>query len=279
MKIPEIDFFGHKISKLILGSNPFSGFSHQTPELDSEMMDFYSAEEIKKTWDNAQNSGINAFCCRADRHMVRLLREYYNEGRAKNFHWLAQTAPEYISFQANLSLITSSKFKPSFIYHHGGHIDNLLMEGKKHIVLEHIKMMRDTGYTCGIASHQPEFIAMAEEENWDIDFYLCCFFNLTGRGKKGLTAIKGSEGEIFDLSDPEKMCEVIKKVKKPCIAYKILGAGRLCKNRDQTKNALRFAIENIKKDDFVLIGVFQKYKDQVKENVEILKEILNEHQS
>ena len=267
--LPKIDFCGHKISKIILGSNPFSGFSHQTKELDEEMLDFYTSEKIKKAWDQAQIYGINGFCARGDRHIVRILREYYNEGRAKNFYWFAQTAPEFSSFQANLSLITGSKLKPAFIYHHGGQLDLLLMEGKKQQVKDHLKMIRDTGYPVGLASHQPEFIIMAEEENWDIDFYLCCFFNLTGRGKNELTAIKGSQGEIFDMEDPPKMCQVIKQVKKPCIAYKIYGAGRLCNDRNDLCSALKFANENIKQSDLILIGVFQKYKNQIKENVEI----------
>ncbi|MCM8816933.1 MAG: hypothetical protein NC913_05420 [Candidatus Omnitrophica bacterium] len=273
--IPQVDFLGFKISKLILGSNPFSGFSHQTPQMDEEMLDFYTAEEIKKAWDQAQNCGINGFCARGDRHILRIAREYYNEGRVKEFHWFVQTAPEFLSFQANVSMIVNSKFKPSFIYHHGGQLDNLLMEGKKQLVKDQLKMIRDAGYPTGMASHQPEFIEMAEEENWDVDFYLTCFFNLTGRGKSGLTAIVGSQGEIFDMTDPPKMCQIIKKVKKPCVAYKIFGAGRLCKNRTQIKSALKFAIENIKQNDLILFGVFQKTKNQIKENVEIFNEILS----
>ncbi|MCX7706134.1 MAG: hypothetical protein N2115_07790 [bacterium] len=274
--IPRVKFLGVEISKLILGSNPFSGFSHQSEQLDEEMLDFYTTEEIKKAWDQAQNSGINAFCARADRHILRITREYYNEGRVKEFRWFVQTAPEFLSFQANISLIMKSKFKPSFIYHHGGQLDLLLMEGKKNLVKEQLKIIRDTGYPTGMASHQPEFIEMAEEENWDVDFYLTCFFNLTGHGKKGLTAISGSQGEIFDMSDPPKMCRVIKRVRKPCVAYKIFGAGRFCKDREQIKSAMKFAIENIKQNDLILVGVFQKTKNQLQEDVEILNEILSE---
>ncbi len=273
-QVPQVRLCNYEISKLILGSNPFSGFSHQTKKVDEEMMDFYTAEQIKKAWDTAQNNGINAFCARGDRHIVRLIREYYNEGRMRNFLWLAQTAPEFINFEAGLSIITTNKPKPVCIYHHGGQLDNLLMEGKKQIVKDHLKMIRDTGYITGMASHQPEFIEMAEDENWDVDLYLTCFYNLTGRGKKELTAIKGSEGEIFDISEPPKMCRVIKQVRKPCIAYKIFGAGRLCHSRDEIYSAFRFAVENIKPNDFIMIGVFQKNKDQIKENVEIFTEII-----
>jgi len=271
-----LKLFNYEISKLILGSNPFSGFSHKTPDVDEEMMDFYTCEEIKKTWDIAQDKGINGFCARGDIHMLRLLREYYNEGRMKNFLWFAQTVPELASFEASLHLINSSKVKPACIYHHGGQLDNLLMEGKKQLVKDHLKMIRDTGYISGMASHQPKFIEMAEDENWDIDLYLTCFYNLTGRGKKGLTSINGSKGEIFDPEDPPMMCKVIKQVKKPCIAYKIFGAGRSCKDEDNIYSAMKFAVENIKPGDLIMLGVFQKYGNQIQQNVEILSRILSE---
>ncbi|HOL67545.1 MAG TPA: hypothetical protein PKX93_08835 [bacterium] len=277
-RLPRVDFLGFSISKFILGSNPFSGFSHQNRKMDEEMMDFYTATRIKKTWDQAQQYGINAICGRGDRHMLLLLREYWNEGKGRGLFWFAQTAPEYASFEASVSLITNSRFKPSFIYHHGGQLDYLLMEGKKQLVKDHLKIIRDTGYPCGLASHQPQFIALAEEENWDVDFYLTCFFNLTGRGKQGLTALKGSAGEVFDRSDPPKMCEVIKQVKKPCVAYKIFGSGRLCQDRKQLYQAISFAVENIKPGDLILAGVFQKYGNQLKEDVEIVRRLLSRKQ-
>lgn len=74
--------------------------------------------------------------------------------------------------------------------------------------------------------------------------------------KKTLTAINGSKGEIFNPEDPQKMCQVIKQVKKPCITYKIFGAGRLCHDKNQIYNAFKFAVMNIKKDDFIMVGVF-----------------------
>ena len=34
--LPTVDFCGLKITRLVLGANPFGGFSHQSPERDTE---------------------------------------------------------------------------------------------------------------------------------------------------------------------------------------------------------------------------------------------------
>ena len=271
--LPTVKIKNIEVTRLIIGGNPFSGFSHQSNQVDEEMMDFYSTERIKETLLYAQSLGINTFAARGDRHILRVLRECANEGKLK-LQWICQTVPELGDFKNMIGAIVSSKYKPVAIYHHGGHADRLYLEGKMDVLKDNLKIMRDTGFLVGLASHIPEVIKECEDAGLDIDFYMACFYNLTGRGKKGLTVFSGSEGEVFDDEDPVKMCQVIREVPKTCIAYKILGAGRKAKNSDELVNSFKFAFQNIKVNDCVCVGVFQKYKDQLKENVEIVRKIL-----
>ena len=69
-----------QVSRLILGGNPFSGFSHQTPERDAEMQSYYTTDRIKATLHQAEALGINTFVGRADRHISRVLKEYWDQG-------------------------------------------------------------------------------------------------------------------------------------------------------------------------------------------------------
>jgi hypothetical protein len=71
------------------------------------------------------------------------------------------------------------------------------------------------------------------------------------------------------------MFETIRKVKKPCIAFKILSGGHLCNNPEQLEAAFREAYSNIKPDDMAVVGVFQKYTDQLTQNADIVKRIFN----
>lgn len=272
--IPTIQFGKFRITRILLGSNPFGGFSHTDNQLDEEMMDFYTTENIKKTLLHAQECGINGFCGRGDRHMVRVLRECANEGKI-HMHWFCQTVPEISDFKAGIESIIRSKYKPTAIYLHGGMVDLLWQDGKKEIIKEYIKIVKDTGFLTGVASHIPEVIQDMESMDMSIDFYLTCFYNLTGRGKKELTVFSGSKGEKFDPEDPPKMCQVIRSISKPCIAYKILASGRNSKSYHDLENSFKFAFQNIKPIDAVLVGVFQKYKDQIKENIEIVQKLLS----
>lgn len=90
-----VKFGNLSVSRMILGGNPFSGFSHQSPARDREMVDYFTTAKIKDTMHQAEALGINTFLGRADRHIRRTLREYWNE--SGEIQWMAQTCPEYAS--------------------------------------------------------------------------------------------------------------------------------------------------------------------------------------
>lgn len=71
--LPQVDFCGRSISRLIIGGNPFSGNSHQNPQLDAEMEDFFTTKRIKDTLHTCLQNGINTAQLRGDKHIVRIL--------------------------------------------------------------------------------------------------------------------------------------------------------------------------------------------------------------
>ena len=70
------------------------------------------------------------------------------------------------------------------------------------------------------------------------------------------------------------MAETIRRTAKPCIAFKVFAASRNCATPEATKEALRFAFESVKPTDIVNVGMFQKHKNQAKENADFAREIL-----
>ena len=42
--LPKVDFCGLQISRLIVGANPFGGYSHQSKSRDAEMIAFHTIE-------------------------------------------------------------------------------------------------------------------------------------------------------------------------------------------------------------------------------------------
>ena len=111
-------------------------------------------------------------------------------------------------------------------------------------------------------------IDYAENKGWDVDFYQGSFYHSTDGLKRE------RRGEIFEETARQSMAKTLGQVSKPCIAYKILGANRHCKTPQGVERAIRFAFQKLKPTDVVVLGMWQKYKDQVAENVGFARKIL-----
>jgi hypothetical protein len=271
--LPTINLCGHQVTRLVCGGNPFSGFSHMSPDLDWEMIQYHTMPRLQDTLDECLRNGINTVQTRGDRHMMRMILEHRENGG--RIQWIAQTASEFRNISANIGEIT--RYGPIAIYHHGTHVDNCWHAGEIDRVADIVKTIKDAGYPAGIASHIPEVIEYAEDEGWETDFYLGCFYNLSRKHKKAPAEDNNaSRGEQFIDSDPPKMASVLSQVPKPCFGYKILGAGRRCDSEQSLQEAFSFAYENLKPSDATIVGMFQKHKNQVRENASICQDILGE---
>ena len=110
----------------------------------------------------------------------------------------------------------------------------------------------------------------------DLDFYMTWLYNLR-RPRAEIEQLAGRkvEGEHFHHPDREKMLQRVRQTSKPCLIFKVYGASRLCGSREQMKEALELVFRYAKPSDCVVIGMFPKYKDQVRENCELLAEVLS----
>jgi hypothetical protein len=121
----------------------------------------------------------------------------------------------------------------------------------------------------GLGSHNHEVIDHAETKGRDVDFYQCCFY----RSVFSLDPAKAGK-ETYEEEARTSMIRTIRQVSKPCIAFKVLAAGRHCGSLASIEAALRYAFEHIKPTDVVLVGMWQKHKDQVAENGALVRKIL-----
>jgi len=269
--LPTIDLCGKTVTRLICGGNPLSGFSHVSEELDREMIEYYSMTNILKLLDDCWENGINTFQSRGDRHQMRAFLEHQQNGG--RMQWIAQTASEFRDIKANVREI--AEYAPVAIYHHGTHVDNSWHRGEFDQVLDIIECIREQGLPAGIGTHQPRVVEYVEERGWPVDFYMCCLYNLA-RGYKAAPAAERDAyaRDKFPAEDPAGMAAVIRRVDKPCLAFKVMAASRNCKTPECTKAALETALLSIKPTDGIVVGMFPKYGDQVAENSGLVREIL-----
>ncbi len=271
--LPTVRLGGVDVSRLIIGGNPFSGNSHCSPQQDTEMMDYFTTDRIKATLFECERQGLTTMQSRGDRHILRMLREYRNEGG--KLHWIAQIASELSDLKGNIRQIAAAGAIAT--YHHGSRSDNLWHAGRIDEARELLKAMRDSGVAVGMGSHIPEVIEYVEEQGWDLDFYLCSVYNLNRQHRDSqIVAGKQTAGELFDDTDRERMFKVIQSVSKPCLVIKILGASRNCTTPEQTRATFAYTFERIKPQDMVVVGMFPKYRNQIAENARYVTEVCAE---
>ncbi len=267
--LPTVPLGRHRVTRLIIGGNPFSGGSHFSPELDAAFVDYYTTENIKKALFEAERQGLNAVQARADRHIMRVLHEYYNEGG--KLQWIAQTASELRDLAGNIRAAAAAG--AIAIYHHGTRTDGLWREGKIEEVRELLAVMRDCGVAVGLGTHRPEIIEYCEEHDWDVDFYMASFYTLGIARPKDGTLGAYLPGEIYDDADRERMTKTIRATHKTCLAFKILAANRKCATPEDVREAFRYAFANIKPQDAVVVGMFQRDMNQIAMNAHIVREL------
>jgi hypothetical protein len=69
------------------------------------------------------------------------------------------------------------------------------------------------------------------------------------------------------------MFKAIKATTKPCLAYKLLAAGRRIGNRAEIRHCFEEAFANLKPKDAAIVGMYQQFGDQVAENASIVREV------
>jgi hypothetical protein len=258
IKIPRVRFGSIEVSRLVLGVNPFYGFGHYNGILNTVMREWYTQEKVVEVLRRAEMLGINAFNYV---HMGRALpdwQRYLAEGGKTNLIAQATTDDPAELWSA---------VKPTAAWVQGERTDNAYRAGKMETIRDYCKRLRDLGVRMvGVGSHIPEVLALVEEQNWDVDFYAGCVYNRR-RTPEELRKLLGGElpemqSEVYLQDDPARMYKVFRQTRKPCVAFKILAAGRV----SSPEAAFKRAFASMKPIDLVCVGMFPRVKDEVKEN-------------
>jgi hypothetical protein len=270
--LPTIKLGKTDVTRLIIGGNPFSGNSHINGEMNEEMIDYFTVENIKRTLSKCVESGINTMLLRMDMHMMRMIKEFRNDGGKMN--WIAQTASEMGSFEGNIA--TAMKYGPIAMYHHGSATDGLFKKKEYDELKKRLGLIRKTGIPVGLGTHMPEVITYAEENHWDVDFYMASVYNLSRQSRisSAITGIANSNESFFE-EDIAIMYQMIQSVDKPCLAFKILGATRRCATQELVRSAFDEAFRSIKETDAVVVGMYPKDLDQPALNSKYTQQAIN----
>ena len=248
--LPSISIAGIDVCRLIIGGNPFSGFSHQSSARSQEMRDWYTDERIVDTLLEAEGLGVTTCLARCDDHIRRVTAKYWAAGGRMN--WIAQTESQEDSV---VSARRAADHGAAACYMHGGVVDNHILNGSEERVSDFAAAVRELGLPVGIAGHLPQDFVWAEE-NLELDFYMVCYYDPSPRTKSPHHDEKAAE--TYLESDRDVRVATILQLSKPVIHYKIFAAGR-----NDPEQSFAYAAEQMRAGDAVCIGVFTKDDPQM----------------
>ena len=258
IRVPKVKFGKVELSRFMIGSNPFNGGSHFNSILSRVMGEWYTPAKVLEVMRRCEKYGINVY-------------NYIHIGRVPA-DW-----ERYVAEGGRMRLVAQGiaadptplvqSAKPMGVWVQGERTDNAYRAGQMGTIRDYCKKLRDLGVEMvGVGSHIPEVLALVEEQNWDVDFYAGCVYNRR-RTPEELRKLMSGElpeqmNEVYLQDDPPRMYKVFRQTKKPCVAFKIMGAGRV----RNAAAAFKLAFQSIKPNDSVCVGLFPRIKDEVKEN-------------
>ncbi len=263
-RLPVIPFGKYSLSRLICGANPFNAGSHLSVFVNHAMRDYYTPEQILKTLRRCQDVGIN--CWQSSGKNAELYRHLVAEGRPLHYLSLG-SEPDDVKELAGAGALG--------IAHHGETTDHLFKAGQLDAIHDYLKRVRDAGLMVGVSTHMPAVIDAIESKGWDVDFYMACVYE-RHRSAQDLEKLLGQVpipvGEVYLSHDPPRMFKAMRQTRRPCLAFKILAAGRLSERKQWVEQAFRQTFESIKPNDAVIVGFYDRYSDQPAENAEYVRQ-------
>lgn len=273
--LPTIRLGPHEVTRLIIGGNPIYGYSHFNQLYSEHQRAWHTPERVVQLLKNCEQQGLNAWQCSYSERTVADLALYRSAGG--KMHWLCLGNPDWEQHPEQIN--EAVKHKPIGIAPHGVLAEKLHRQNKVDKLTDQLKRIRDVagpnGCLVGLSAHNPALIELAEARGWDVDYYMCCLYYQT-RPPEEFRKILGADlplGEIYLPSDPPRMFRVIQQTRKPCLAFKVMAAGRRIASAAERRRCFETAIANLKPTDAIIVGMDQQFSDQVAENARVVREL------
>lgn len=264
-KIGELTF-----SRMILGGNLLTHYTHSRDlKYVYSLTEHYNTDEkIMETLALAEKFGINTVSMHNPPRPMNVLRKYRAQGG--KIQWIicptAKVVPGLEGYKAAVTNLVQEGCEAIYLW--GVHSDALLAQGRIDLIAQAVEVAKDQGVPSGVGAHDLRVIQACEKNGVPADFYIKTFHHHNYPSGPKPEEIKGpyAENPGYWCSDPNAVIEVMKEVKKPWIAFKIMAAGAI-----PPKDAFRYAFAN--GADHILAGMFDF---EIEEDVQILQATLTD---
>jgi len=242
------------VSRIILGGNLLTHYTHSRDlKYVYNLAAHYNTEEkIFETLDLAQRHGINTLSVHNPPAIMKTLRKYRRERGGKIQSIICPTAeckPGMADYIRQVDDLIDAGANAIYVW--GVRGDQLTAQGKFDLIEKAVGIAKAHGVPSGIGAHDLQVIVECEKRGIESDFYIKTFHHHRYPTAPKPEELKAPYSEFpgYWCKDPQETIEVMKKVTKPWIAYKLMAAGAI-----PPKDALPYAFNS--GADHALIGMF-----------------------
>lgn len=269
--LPLVPFGKHKVTRLIAGANPIYGYSHFNYVFSAHMGEYHTTARVLSFLRELERAGLNTWQASWSERLETDWLKYKEQGGKLQLLLLSRP-----TFNDEPEMLRRAvKLNPLGIAQHGASTNRFWDLGQMERSVDYLKRIRDLGVMAGLSCHNPLAVEHACERAWDVDYFMTSLYYIN-RPKKEFERILGQAplGEIYLPADPPRMMETIRKVKQPCLTYKVLAAGRSVNSPKEVRARMEAALNGIKPTDPVIIGMYQRFNDQIGQTAEFVREIV-----
>lgn len=257
-KFPRTMIEDLSVSRLMIGTNWFLGFSHTTAAKDRDVKSIMTRERIADIIETFMNAGVDTlYGIRPDKKLTDGIAEAEQRTGRKCITICIPTLPHGDSpedlAEAERILDETASLGTSICMPHQATTDAFVNRRTRSLagIEPYLKMTRERGMIPGLSTHMPETIGFADATGLDVATYI---------------QIYNSAGFLMQV-ELDWVQRIIWRAKKPVITIKPLAAGKI-----PPLAGLAFAWSTIREQDMVCIGTFSP--DEAAEVVELSLSIL-----
>jgi hypothetical protein len=254
-----------QISRLIIGGNQFSGWSHSRDlsYLRDLFLAYSTEQKIMETLEKCEQEGINTIITASSGY----LSKFWNQMGGK-MQWIAQVHPKTNDLTSNIKQAIDNGAIGAYIQ--GGIGDSFVKNSRVDLLGKAVEFIKSNGLIAGIGGHSVEVPVAIEKAGINVDFYMKTLHHgnyWSATPKDSRVEFNVDSGSPYDHDNiwsisPERTIEFMKTVERPWIAFKVLAAGAI-----HPSEGFEYAFAN--GADFICVGMFDF---QITENALIARD-------
>jgi len=260
-----------EVSRVLLGGNLLTHYTHSRDlKYVYNLTAHYNTEEkIHETMALAEAHGINTLSIHNPPGIVPMLKRYRIKHGGK-MQWIicptAPVEPGMEKYEADVKGLIDDGAEAIYVW--GVHSDALLAQGKVDYIRQAVEIAKDNGVPCGVGAHDLRVVIECEKAGVPNDFYIKTFHHHNYPSAPKGTELQRPYQEYpgYWCKDPDETIEVMNKVTKPWIAFKVMAAGAI-----PPADAFKYVFDN--GADHVLAGMFDF---EIAEDVMIANNVLGD---